>query len=75
MVLPLYLQKRLELKEKAVETIKAAEAEKEIVVKVEKEKEIVVKKKVVKKIKEEEDSDSEEPTKIFKNLSRFLIKK
>ena len=72
MVLPLYLQKRLEVKQKAVETIKA---EKEIVVKVEKEKEIVVKKKVVNKLKEEEDSDSEEPTKIFKNLSRFLIKK
>ena len=70
MVLPLYLQKRLETKKKALE--------KEIVVKVEKEivekKEIVVK-KVVKKIKEDSDSDLEEPTKIFKNLSRFLIKK
>ena len=69
MVLPLYLQKRLETKKKAVETIKA---EKEIVVKVEKEEKEIVVKKVVKKIKEEVNSDSEEPTKIFKNLSRFL---
>ena len=67
MVLPLYLQKKIEVKKVVVE--------KEIVFKKQEvEKEIVVKKKVVKKI-EEEDDDYEEPTKIYKNLSRSLIKK
>jgi hypothetical protein len=69
MVLPLYLQRRLEVKKDVkIEVIKE-EIKKEVVVN----KNVV--KKVVKKIDNIPEEDFEEPTIIYKNLSRFFFKK
>ena len=70
MVLPLYLQRRLEVKKDVKKEVIKEEIKKEVVVN----KNVV--KKVVKKIDNiPEEDDFEEPTIIYKNLSSFFLKK
>ena len=75
MVLPLYLQRRLEVKKEVIKEVMKEEV-KEVV-----NKNVVknVVKKVVKKIdfykNIPEEDDFEEPTIIYKNLSSFFLKK